>query len=52
MTEDLTHGATVARPEPGQTATVTTEPGRTYILDFDLSEAQVSVQGDDLILVF
>jgi VCBS repeat-containing protein len=52
MTEDLTPGATVARPEPGQTATVTTEPGRTYILDFDPSEAQVSVQGDDLILVF
>ena len=64
MTEGLTHGAMdgpgaaytsgakVARPEPGQTATVTAEPGRTYILDFDPSEAQVSVQGDDLILVF
>ena len=42
----------VARPDPGQTVEISAEPGQTYVLDFDPSEARALVEGDNLILVF
>ncbi len=42
----------VARPEPGQTTEISAEPGQTYVLDFNPSEARALVEGDNLILIF
>ncbi|MEE8522343.1 MAG: DUF5801 repeats-in-toxin domain-containing protein, partial [Thermoanaerobaculia bacterium] len=42
----------VARPDPGQTVEISAEPGQTYVLDFNPTEARALVEGDNLILIF
>ena len=42
----------IDRPCPGATVEISSEPGRTQILDFDPSEANLLVESDHLILVF
>ena len=41
----------IDRPCPGETVEISSEPGRTQILDFDPSEANLLVEIDHLILV-
>jgi len=42
----------VGRPAPGETVEISAQPGQTYVLDFDPSQARALVEGDNLILVF
>ncbi len=42
----------VGRPAPGESVEISAEPGQTYVLDFDPSQARALVEGDNLILVF
>ena len=43
---------TVGRPAAGEIVEISAEPGSTYVLDFDPSQARALVEGDNLILVF
>ena len=45
-------GILVGRPAPGESVEISAEPGQTYVLDFDPSQARALVEGDNLILVF
>ncbi len=42
----------VGRPAAGDIVEISAEPGETYVLDFDPSQARALVEGDNLILVF
>ena len=42
----------VNRPAAGQTVEVPVQPGERYVIDFDPTEAQVVIDGDDFILLF
>ena len=42
----------VARPGAGQTVQISAELGQTYVIDFDPAAAQVSVEGDNLVMTF
>ena len=52
--EQLAEGSEqlVGRPAPGDSVEISAEPGQTYVLDFDPSQARALVEGDNLILVF
>ncbi len=43
---------TIGRPAAGEIVQISAEPGSTYVLDFDPSQARAVVEGDNLILVF
>jgi len=45
-------GVVIGRPAAGETVEISAEPGSTYVLDFDPSQARAVVEGDNLILVF
>lgn len=42
----------VDKPGAGETVQITAESGQTYVLNFDPSEAQTLVEGDNLVLLF
>jgi len=50
--ESLAGQTLVNRPPAGQTVEVPVQPGERYVIDFDPTEAQVVIDGDDFILVF
>ena len=45
-------GNLIDRPGPGETVDISSEPGQTQVLDFDPSEVNLLVEGDNLILLF
>ncbi|MEE8189588.1 MAG: hypothetical protein V3T80_10300, partial [Kiloniellales bacterium] len=45
-------GVVVERPAAGETLQIAAEAGESYVLNFDPSEAQAIVEGDNLILLF
>ena len=42
----------IAKPPAGTTRTVEAEPGQEVVLDFDTAQAQVAIQGNNLVLIF
>ena len=52
VTETAAPGIAVSRPAAGEQLNIVAEPGQRYIIDFDPTEAQVEIQGNNFVLLF
>lgn len=52
VAEGAGSGVAVSRPAAGEQLDIVAEPGQRYIIDFDPTEAQVEIQGNNFVLLF